>query len=83
MYEYDFLGCGPTYIDTSTAPPQDVRRPCGDVGLGGEGGLSWNVTSDHLKLGGILDLGSEYGKCKDDFMNLLTQPKRGKGLMCM
>ena len=40
------------------------------------GGLSWNVTSDHLKLGGILDLRSEYGKCKDDFMNLWTQPNK-------
>ena len=38
VYEYDFLGCRPTYIDTSTAPPRDVRRPCGDVGSGGRGG---------------------------------------------
>ena len=55
------------------------RRPCGDAGQGGEGGLSWNVTSDHLKLGGRLDFGSEHGKCKDEFVN--SQPKRGKGMM--
>ena len=45
-------------------------------GWAGEGGLSWNVTSDHLQLWGILDLGFEYGKCCNDFMNV---PKHTKG----
>ena len=31
VYEYDFLGWSPSHIDTSSAPPRDLR-PCGDAG---------------------------------------------------
>ena len=77
-----------TFLDAvqliSIRQPRLLEMWGGHVAMWGwveRGGLSWNVTSDHLKLGGILDLRSEYGKCKDDFMNLWTQPKQWKELM--